>query len=146
MTNRTADQFCATSIKERTGEPVASKTHAPQSGREIARKGIMQIRQNREQASAANMRAVVVADAAGPGNDPLSAALERAHHDYARSRRSKVLEFTRTSPSLYAACPSCGYDMTVTSAIPTFLREGCEDIAYTCKKCGTQIQRTVKSS
>jgi DNA-directed RNA polymerase subunit RPC12/RpoP len=50
------------------------------------------------------------------------------------------------SPSPYAACPSCGYDMIAISVTPTFLREGCENISYACKKCGTQMQRTVKSN
>jgi len=78
---------------------------------------------------------------AGPLKDPLSAALQRA-----QDHRSKVLGFTRTNPSPYAACPSCGYDMIVTSVAPSFLREGYEDIRYTCKKCGAQTQRKVKSS
>jgi transcription elongation factor Elf1 len=69
------------------------------------------------------------------------AALERA-----RDYRSEVLEFTRAIPFPYAACPACGHDMIVTSVAPAFLREGCEDINYTCKKCDAQIQRRVKSS
>jgi DNA-directed RNA polymerase subunit RPC12/RpoP len=80
------------------------------------------------------------AGAAGLHRGSLSAALQRAQ-DY----RSKAGELARMSPPRYAACPSCGYDMIVTSVAPVFLREGCEDINYTCEKCGTQLRRTVKS-
>jgi DNA-directed RNA polymerase subunit RPC12/RpoP len=69
------------------------------------------------------------------------AALERA-----RDHHSKVLEFTRAMPFPYAACPACGHDMTATSVVPAFLREGCEDINYICKRCDAQMQRRVKSS
>jgi transposase-like protein len=79
--------------------------------------------------------------AAGPLGDVLAAALERV-----RDRHSKVVEFTRAIPSPHAACPSCGHDMIATSVMPTFLRAGCADINYTCKKCHAQIQRTVKSN
>ena len=71
----------------------------------------------------------------------LWAALNRA-----QDCNAKVLEFTRTSPSPNPACPTCDYDMTVITIAPAFLREGCEDISYACEKCGTQIQRRVKSS
>jgi DNA-directed RNA polymerase subunit RPC12/RpoP len=81
------------------------------------------------------------AGAAGPLGNPLSAALDRAH-----SFQAKASDLAGTGPSSYVACPSCGYDMIATSVIPTFLREGHEDINYTCKKCGAQIQRTVKKT
>jgi DNA-directed RNA polymerase subunit RPC12/RpoP len=57
---------------------------------------------------------------------------------------TKHLELT--TPSRYAECPSCGYEMTVTAVSPTFLREGWEDISFACKRCGTQSRRRVKSS
>jgi transcription elongation factor Elf1 len=69
------------------------------------------------------------------------AALERA-----RDYHSKALEFTRAIPFPYAACPACGHDMVATSVTPTFLRDGCEDINYICKRCDAQMQRRVKSS
>ena len=107
------------------GSPVEPRIHAPQAGHGIAEKSAMQIRKSHERLSAAT------AGDAGPLKASLSAA---------------AFEFTRTTPSPYAACPSCGYDMIVTSVTPTFLREGCEYINYTCKRCGTQMQRMVKSS
>jgi hypothetical protein len=79
--------------------------------------------------------------AAGPLGDVLAAALERV-----RDRHSKVVELTGAIPSPHAACPSCGQDMIATCVTPTFLRAGCADINYTCKKCHAQIRRTVKSS
>lgn len=69
-----------------------------------------------------------------------------AAQERARDYRSEVLGFARTIPFPYAACPACGHDMIAVSVAPTFLREGCEDINYTCKKCDAQIQRRVKSS
>jgi hypothetical protein len=68
------------------------------------------------------------------------AALERAP-DY----HSEALELTRAIPFPYAACPACGHDMVAISVAPAFLREGCEDINYTCKRCYAQIRRRVKS-
>jgi len=67
------------------------------------------------------------------------AALERAP-DY----HSEALELTRAIPFPYAACPACGHDMVAISVAPSFLREGCEDINYTCKRCDAQIRRRVK--
>ncbi len=74
-----------------------------------------------------------------PVEDTLSAALNRS-----QDSNAKVLEFTRASPSPHPACPTCGYDMTVITAAPAFLREGCEDISYACENCGTQMQGRVK--
>jgi hypothetical protein len=59
--------------------------------------------------------------------------------------RSRIPEYARTSPPAYVECPSCAYDMIVTSVTPAFLRAGCQDVHYTCKKCGTQIHRMGKS-
>jgi hypothetical protein len=130
-----ANEFCAAGIKSQTSKPfklpVDSMTYAPQVGHEIAGKDAIQI----------DHKKIGTAGAAGPLKDSLSAALQRAqdHH-------SRVLEFARTSPPPDAACPSCGYDMIVSSVTPTFLRESCEDINYTCEKCGAELQRTIKSS
>lgn len=51
----------------------------------------------------------------------------------------------RTNLSPHPACPTCGYDMTVITVAPAFLREGCKDISYVCEKCGTQMQGRVQS-
>jgi DNA-directed RNA polymerase subunit RPC12/RpoP len=118
-----------------TRTKVELRTLARQAGHEVAGEGAIQIRQANEQKNIS--KAVSV----GPIKDTLWAALERA-----QEYTAKVLEFTGTSPSPYAACPSCGYDMTVITVRPTFLREGCEDINYACTKCGTQSQRTAKAS
>ncbi|HLN11088.1 MAG TPA: hypothetical protein VK281_19315 [Xanthobacteraceae bacterium] len=83
--------------------------------------------------------------------DTLSAALERADNTNARVHynaeahcNAEVPEGPRTA-SQYAACPSCGYDMTVITVTPTFLRDDYEDVNYECEKCRTQIHRQVKS-
>jgi rRNA maturation endonuclease Nob1 len=86
------------------------------------------------------------AGVAGPLKDPLSAALERARASYFEDYHSKHLDCARTHPPPETACPSCGYDMSVTAVSPTFLRDGWDDVTYTCARCGTQILRTVKSS
>jgi hypothetical protein len=83
-----------------------------------------------------------------PGSlkDPLSAALERARASHFKDYHSKHLDCARTRPPPDTACPSCGYDMSVTAVSPAFLRDGWDDVTYTCAKCGTQIRRKVRSS
>jgi hypothetical protein len=66
--------------------------------------------------------------------------------EHARDYYSKALEFTRAIPFPYTACPARGHDMVAISVAPTFLREGCEDINYTCKRCDAQMRRSVKSA
>jgi uncharacterized protein with PIN domain len=76
-----------------------------------------------------------------PTEDSLSVVSRRA-----QDRDAKALEFMRTSPSRYPACPSCGYDLTEISRTAAILREGYEDIDYECEKCGAKEQRRVKQT